>query len=143
MEPIDKILALKYTELPEQERTCYQPTDNSEGALTIDGYGSFAPAPYGEKDWNTIKKASSTWRYRICHATGIDQDHDSGIYDVDRDYWNESAFPSHCILKDGSVIGFVHSPGCYFIIGSITSHCDDFSSGSIVDRTTYWLVKAE
>ncbi len=135
-------LSTAYSKLPPEERCCYQQAvADTKDTLTVYGHGCFALLPYDESHWREIRRACGAWKFKICHSEGIDQDHDSGIYDVDRTYWDEDILPSQCILEDGKVIGFVHPKGGFFIIDSVTYRNYDANRYSTVNETSYRLVE--
>ena len=124
-------------------KVCYQPTDSAgEAAVEVADLGYFAPAAYGADVAPLLQAACSEWKIRMYHAEGIDQDHDSGIYDIDRETKDIALNPENCILLDGKVVGFIDdSKERYYIFDGVVKWFYDYGHGDVVDRSTYLLMK--
>lgn len=135
----DEKLELPFSELADEDKVCYQPaSENEENAIELTDLGWFAPKMYTEKDKESIVAICKEWVFSIYSSYGIDQDHDSGIYDVDHDQKYAHVRPINCVLVNGKVVALVDRKGRPYKIGKLgTQWMEDNGHGSTVDCVSY------
>ena len=127
----DETMNLPFDALDEKHKVCYRYTENAPSdALTVEGVGSFIPAPYAKEEYNAIMRACNKWQIVIRSTCGFDANSDNGIQSVSTSVEYRNVYPEHCLCKDDKVIGFVDEENRYFIIG-------EKSDRWTVDLTTY------
>ena len=143
---LSELEVITYDALPEEEKVCYQPaTAQATGAVEIEELGHFAPAPYDRALWESIRATCLAYFMELRVLQGIDQDHDSGIYDVDCDEYLLLLTPKNCVLQDGAVVAFIFEAEPRYVfdfkIGKKTSWTINRGHADVVDKRIYTLVE--